>query len=768
MNIPLSRLLTSWFILVCVFFELSNAFGLQIVHKGQSDYQILLPETPSPVEIKAAEELQFYLHAIAGVKLNILHENETDSETGAPSRARRQKYFAIGASNAAQKIADVQKMKPDEILIEALPNGTIILTGEKKRGTLYAVYVFLEKLGVRWWTADAVHIPQTSDVRIKDGLRVSCAPALSYRAVYQRQAWNGDFSLHNRLNGHRHQIPKELGGNEILLNWVHSFYHYLPPTQYFAEHPEWYAEINGTRVADNSQLCLTNDEMTREVIQNILAELRKNPNVRILDVSQNDNKKPCECSRCRELDEKEGSRAASLLLFVNKIAEAVEKEFPNVLVETLAYQYTRKAPQNIRPRDNVLIRLCSIECSFLKPLDDPSNAEFAEDMKSWQKISKQLFVWDYATNYHDYLGPFPNLRAIGPNIKFFVKNGCIGLFEEAEGDDFAELRNWVQAQLMWDVSLDPEKLKTEFLEGYYGPKVAPFIQKYLDVLHDRAEEVDVYLGCFGAKTAKWLDLATINKAQNIMNQAAKISEKTYGKNSPQFRRLRKTRLALDSVWLYRYASLQYEAVKKNLPYAGPKNLAAAADDFEKSCAEFNIHTLEIGKTNSISQLVAGIKQNAAPKRRLPDFCKNIPRERILTFSPLVFQNVHDRAKPIDDPAATGGKAMKMDVHVNWNLQFHPDFTGKYRIYASMRCEGKEKEQKICAWGLYDTEKKQSVKTQPLSSSQFLNKDGKYDSNYQWFDLGTVEVPAGSYLWFAHGQSPDVDAFFVDRVIFIAE
>ncbi|MBQ2820290.1 MAG: DUF4838 domain-containing protein [Thermoguttaceae bacterium] len=756
-----------WIISVAVFLGVSNIFGAQIARDGESDYQILIPDSPTPAELKAAEELQYFLREMTGAQLNIIGEQEAgdiDPKTAEPKR----KYLAVGASQTAKQHINHEDLKPDEIPIEVLPNDLILLTGGKKLGTLNAVYVFLEKLGIRFWTADFSHIPKTADLRVENGLRVSHAPALSYRAVYQRQAWDTDYSLRNRLNGHRHRIPKELGGNEILLNWVHSFYHYLPPSKYFEAHPDWYAEINGKRVSDNSQLCLTNEEMTREVIRNVLAELREKPNTRILDLSQNDNRKPCVCSKCSELDQKEGSQAASLIQFVNKVAEAVEKEFPNVLVETLAYQYTRKIPKTIRPRDNVLIRLCSIECSFLKPLDDPTNAEFAKDMEDWRKISKQLFVWDYATNYHDYIGPFPNLRAIGPNIKYFVKNGCIGLFEEAEGDDFAELRNWVQAQLMWDASLDPEKLKAEFLEGYYGSEAAPFIQKYLDALHDRAEKVDVYLGCFGAKTTKWLDLETMNKAQRFMNQAVEASQKAYGENSPYFRHLRKTKLAIDSVWLYRYASLQHEAVKKNLPYEGPKDLAAAADDFEETCAEFGIHAPSIGQSNAISQITAGLKQNAAVNRDLPDFCKNIPSERILILSPLMFLNVSNRAKMVNDPAAVAQKAMKMDISVNWNLQYHPEFTGKYRIYASLRCEGKEKDQKICTWGLYDTEKKRSVKTLPQFSSQFMNEDGKFDSNYRWFDLGSVEIPSNCYLWFAHGQSPDLDAFFIDRVIFIAE
>ena len=53
---------------------------------------------------------------------------------------------------------------------------------------------------------------------------------------------------------------------------------------------------------------------------------------------------------------------------VNSVADAIADEFPHVVVDTLAYQYTRPAPNITVPRKNVVIRLCSIECNFAAPL----------------------------------------------------------------------------------------------------------------------------------------------------------------------------------------------------------------------------------------------------------------------------------------------------------------------------------------------------------------------------------------------------------------
>ena len=70
---------------------------------------------------------------------------------------------------------------------------------------------------------------------------------------------------------------------------------------------------------------------------------------------------------------------------MNQVAEQVEKEFPNVWIETLAYQYTRKPPKMIPPRHNVVPSLCTIECDFSLPLDKspyPQNVRFVEHIRA--------------------------------------------------------------------------------------------------------------------------------------------------------------------------------------------------------------------------------------------------------------------------------------------------------------------------------------------------------------------------------------------------
>ena len=89
----------------------------------------------------------------------------------------------------------------------------------------------------------------------------------------------------------------------------------------------------------------------------MLERIRNDPGASFYGVSQNDWYNFCTCPDCKALDDAEESHAGTMIAFVNQIAEAVEKEFPNVIIETLAYQCTRKPPKTIRPRASACSRI---------------------------------------------------------------------------------------------------------------------------------------------------------------------------------------------------------------------------------------------------------------------------------------------------------------------------------------------------------------------------------------------------------------------------
>ena len=292
--------------------------------------------------------------------------------------------------------------------------------------------------------------------------------------------------------------------------FVHTFEHILNPKDWFDSHPEYFSMVDGRRVRERTQLCLSNPQVLSITIKKVLSALESDPGKRLISVSQNDWHNNCTCPDCARIDTTEGSYAGSLIRFVNQVAEAVEPRFPDAIIDTLAYQYSRPAPRTIRPRHNVCVRLCSIEACFAHPLEtcddharrvvrpDGSRSSFMRDLEDWAKVCNRLYIWDYTTCFAHYPAPFPNWRVLQPNMQAFVRNNVKGVFEQACGavggsTDLNELRAYLIAKLLWNPDCDVERHRDEFLQTYYG-EAAPFVLEYLDALCDVVDQHNIHVG----------------------------------------------------------------------------------------------------------------------------------------------------------------------------------------------------------------------------------------------------------------------------------
>jgi hypothetical protein len=175
----------------------------------------------------------------------------------------------------------------------------------------------------------------------------------------------------------------------------------------------------------------------------------------------------------------------------------VAREFPDKVISTLAYWYTRSAPSNITIEPNVNIMLCNIESTREKPVFSTDPA-FTSDLQDWGKISQDILIWDYNIQFASPVSPFPNLHTIGPNIKFYTKNNVTSLFMQATGQkgEFGHLRAYLICKLMWDPDADPNAIINDFLVGYYGA-AGPYIGQYIDTMRQSLLKNDFKLKIFG-------------------------------------------------------------------------------------------------------------------------------------------------------------------------------------------------------------------------------------------------------------------------------
>ena len=492
----------------------------KIAENGDSEFHIVAHQYADETIRFAASELQKYLLQSTGAVVPYFSDR-------CPSRSAE---IRIGPNvRGGDENADDLREEGFRIFGKG---ENIFIVGNTSRGVLYGVYHFLEVFcGFRCFTKDVEKIDRHPTLEIELD-EIHAEPAFEYRDAYFRFAFNGDFCSKNRLNTSLGDISAAKGGRMKWFNFHHSFNDLVPHTRYFAEHPEYYSEINGERVA-NSQLCLTNPEVLKIAETTLRRWIRENPECRVFSVAQNDNQNRCTCERCLALEEQEGSPAGPIIHFVNRLADAIREDHPKVLLHTFAYQYSLPAPMHVVARDNVIVRLCSISCRFDRPVRDlaaESSLEetvFVNALQDWQHHANRLYVWDYAVNFANYLQPFLHLHTLQKNLLCYRELGILGVLEQgnfaygggAAGD---ELKSYVISRLLWDPSADVDREVHDFCETVFGRAAGAKMEQYYTMVMQSCESHP--LSIYQSPTAGYITDELIQRAEEIYAEAISLAE----------------------------------------------------------------------------------------------------------------------------------------------------------------------------------------------------------------------------------------------------
>lgn len=463
-------------------------FGSDLIRNGTSNYSICVSPQASPSERHAAGELQNFLHQISGARLDIAYDC-----ANAPAKS-----ILIGEGPATRALGFTAPGGSEEYRIQT-SGQRLIIAGGRLRGTLYGVYAFLDKLGCRWFTAGVSRIPRLQTIALPVRSETG-KPAFEYREPFFTEAWDRDWAARNRTNGDHSKLDASVGGKVQYYPFVHSFNQLVPPEKYFAGHPEYFSLIGGARRAERSQLCLTNPDVFQLVVQRVQEWIKTHPEATIFSVSQNDWEGWCECDRCLRVEQEEGGvHSGPLLRFVNAVAAEIGKGHPDKLIDTLAYWYTEAPPAHVKPAPNVRIRLCPIGICIAHPMGEcPRSAYFVRNLKAWARITNQLYIWHYNTNFSHYLAPVPDFDELRADIGAYRKTGVVGLFLQGAyppggGGENSELRAYVTARLLWNPEIDVDREIDDFLEAVYG-KAAPQMRRYFELLHGEVRMPPAGLG----------------------------------------------------------------------------------------------------------------------------------------------------------------------------------------------------------------------------------------------------------------------------------
>lgn len=646
------------------FFAFAMLINLQAWSIGET-------EKNNPAVSTALEELKHYLNLCANdVKVN-----------------GKSAVFHIGNTAEARKLGiDGSKLAEEEWLIKSDKNNVVIVGGGK-RGTLYGVYIFIEKyLGVRYFSAYEEYIPAKKSIAF-NSLNDKGKPFFIMRNVFRDPKFRKDggrFAAKMRINQDgQTPISAAYGGDYAygLPAHVHSIERadgYLPTSKYFKTHPEYYALIDGKRNGSTArgQICFSNPDLIplfksklRDYVRRSEEKARKAGVAmpKIYDISINDNVYFCQCKSCDDAVKKY-NRSGVMLRFLNQIADDLKSYRPDYFVQTLAYYSTIDAPKDTVASDNIIVRFCDTYSNLTESIKSPANKEFHDIIINWSKVCKHLVIWDYAITYDDSAGmPYTSEIDYGTNFKFYADNNVKGVFMEHEhpdNGDVYDLKVYLEAKYLENPYLNFNEVYNDFMTKYYG-RAAGKIHEYRLRLEKAAMENKAPMAYFAPDTTGfiYIDLKAALDCLKILAEAEKLV-----KDDPVIlHRVRRAAYGTDiavGYWLTFSYMIQAELEGKDI--AEIRRIAAASrarlmDTYYKTIVNLNT---QAGK-GPLNIFRVRIVDDAVKKAKFitPDIFKG--RKHVIV-EPLAWQR-HTGVMPEEDSNAYYNYVYSLPVKQHGNL-----------------------------------------------------------------------------------------------------
>ena len=751
------KLMTMLFLACCALMA-APAFTLSKI----KPLQIATATDATPAEKTAANELHVYLKKLCGADCKIANEKDVQ----APA-------IYLGWTEVAKKaVGDLSKLGDEEWVIKT-NDGSLIIIGGRPRGTLYAVYEFLESLGVVWADETTEYVPSMDAITFDKPLSIQGKPAIMGRCVYSGFSAPSKaallFYVRNKMN-HQLGISGDYGYSVPMgrPGGCHTFHAYTKP-----DWPdEWFA-MNGsgkhprsTSGSGPGQLCLTNPDLRKAMVERLRSFIEsdrkgKDPAAwpRIYDISHNDCDGYCLCPNCKALAEREGGYSGPMLDFINYIANAVANDYPDILVQTFAYTWTLDAPKTIKPAKNVLIRICKLGCEFYPsgkadtqfPNTHPRNKDYFDNFTKWAAISTNIAVWDYWIIYTKgtRVPPYVNINAIKQDMKFYSDNNVRTMFVECENPintSFTYFKYWFGLKMMQNPDQPYDKLADAFCKAYYGPASKP-MRQYLDYLQERENAADVALGtspmtfrnmrgnatglnltdmlrnaavqtlyknATGVKIPDllpYLDSEFLLKSNALLDEAETLASE----NKLYLDHVRDERIPVDVAILGNIAKFRSDFPVGKLIKATPEALFEryAANVTERT-KKFYASDIYVKKPDLMQKCVSGLD---ALRKSLFDPNASLPpqfRDKCC----LVYTAAMMTGNKVDDPDAASGKAVILPPGKNDKYHKLPFTMGVYN---------------------------RTKRTFPLTV-KLNEKDIPQDEKFHWYNLGRCPIEPTTIVW----------------------
>lgn len=425
-------------------------------------------------------------------------------------------------------------------------NGDTFFLAKTPRGLVNATISYLEDvLGCRFFTYDDEYCPSLKTLPLVQ--KKVYNPALSMRTyivggTYDDKQTKGYYSpkLDELIKTHTVDVFTKVddahGGAVPFYarNTSHNFHFYCDYEKYGKTHPEFFKAISVNGVGmytiditnglkDDGSIDESKDvSVVKIVIEEMKKDIIANPNAEYFSLTQEDGTDYFDDDHNRSL-ERVYKRSGMLIRFCNAVIRTIhswakEQFGRDIKLMTFAYDYAKDAPvkkvngclvpidDTVVCDDNLVIQLALAQNGYYSYFDPNQEESVLSAMKEWKVVGKHFWFWGYDSDFSNYFSYFDSYNVIKENVKGLIDYGfdyvCFCASYDSLDNWQCNLNGYLYHRLLWNLSLDQEELKNEYLNHHYGPAAA-CVNQVMNLFHNNYKKLigeghDIYFGSWGS------------------------------------------------------------------------------------------------------------------------------------------------------------------------------------------------------------------------------------------------------------------------------
>lgn len=216
------------------------------------------------------------------------------------------------------------------------------------------------------------------------------------------------------------------------------------------------------------QFCFSNDEIYKQLVQYIDNNFGDgNASCQRFMIMPNDNDIVCDCNLCEANGNTDINSTPAVAALIRKLAA----HYPHHYFFTSAYLSTMSVPKDKWPKNaGVIISTIELPKGIELNKNDKKVKDFINRVEQWKVQTDNIYIWDYAANFDDYLTPLPILYGLKRQLQFYKSIGINGIFLNGSGYDyspFEDMKTYVAANLMIDCKLSVDTLCRNYFYKFY-------------------------------------------------------------------------------------------------------------------------------------------------------------------------------------------------------------------------------------------------------------------------------------------------------------